>query len=228
MMRKSWSVCLCVCVKQRDPCYRRTREGVCCHVSTHSQWPVACNWAPAVSLSVFLLITHHSSCGKAPHKLQHIVSRRSACHHTAPCFRTRLIVHEEESRGSGEGLSVTNTLNRAHKTSVCPRSHTHAHTQAWPISSGASWLCDPDAFLSCRRENGSDGSNTPLWHTNTQRSWTECHGGELNCVSFVDQVNDGSAPGDEKRRSAPLVSTVRLKQKQQKRHCSLKRSLQVD
>lgn len=102
------------------------QRGVCCHVSTHSQWPVACNWAPAVSLSVFLLITHHSSCGKAPHKLQHIVSRRSACHHTAPCFRTRLIVHEEQSRGSGEGRSVTNTLTptHTHKTSVCPHSHT--------------------------------------------------------------------------------------------------------
>ena len=115
----------CECVSEREQqssMLSENQEWVCWLVSTHSQWPVACNWAPAVSLSVFLLITHHSSRGKAPHKLQHIVSRRSACHHAAPCFRTRLIVHGEESWGSSEGLSVTHIHTQ--QTPVCPHSHT--------------------------------------------------------------------------------------------------------
>lgn len=51
-----------------------------------------------VSLSVFFLITHHSSHDKAPHKLQSIVPGRSSCHRTAPRFRAELIVDTEQRR----------------------------------------------------------------------------------------------------------------------------------
>lgn len=112
-----------VCVCETEPetsVLLENQRWVCWLVSTHSQWPVACNRAPTVSLSVFLLITHHSSRGKAPHKLQRIVSCRSACHHAAPCFRTRLIVDGEQC--------LAHTRMHAHKTFMRPHSHTHAHT----------------------------------------------------------------------------------------------------
>lgn len=49
-------------------------------------------------LSVFSLITHHSSHDKAPHKLQRIVPGRSSCHRAAPRFRAELIVDTEQSQ----------------------------------------------------------------------------------------------------------------------------------
>lgn len=105
--------CLGVCVKQSggSACYGRTTEGFV-GLSVHT----ACHRAPAVSLSVFLLITHHSFRGKAPHKLQRIVPCRSACHHTAPHFRVRLIVDREQNWGPQEGPMHTDTHMRTHTT----------------------------------------------------------------------------------------------------------------
>ena len=153
-------VCACVCVtEQGTGLLWENQRRVCWLVGTHSQWPVACHQAPAVSLSVFLLITHHSTRGKASHKLQRIVPRRSACHHAAPRFRVRLIVDREQSWG-GRGGTHTHTHTRTHTqtqrtcyvylhahpqinlnrhtVSVSTHTHTHTHTGARPISPGAS------------------------------------------------------------------------------------------
>lgn len=91
--------------------YGRTRPG-----------PVA-RHRSALSLSVFVLITHHSSHDKAPHKLQRIVPGRSSCHRAAPRFRVELIVDTEQSRRTP---GPTHTHLRSPKTFIV---HLHTNTQ---------------------------------------------------------------------------------------------------
>lgn len=144
---RKWPVWCCwdgkVTVKQKRThlLWDKRRRIVGCSVRTaNGLLPVT--EPPAMSLGVFFLITHHSSCGKAPHKLQRIVPRLSACHHAAPRLRVALIVERGQSWRSSEGgehthMHIQNLSWHIHrliwidthatKPLVCPH-HTHTCT----------------------------------------------------------------------------------------------------
>lgn len=156
----------------RAACYRRTREGFV-GLSVHTAnrlLPVTeppCSFSQCLPLNYpsFLLrqgpsqITAHclppiglSSCG-------------SMFQNAAHCAWSR------EQRGPGrDSVKHTHTQRKEHHASTF--THTHIFTQR-PISSGASWLCDPDVFLSCQQYQNDTAAVIPSFSKTEIQYWAE-------------------------------------------------------